>query len=99
MTVALPVMVLSFALQREAPARGGPGGQPPPAPGSRAYALENGPKLLAAERWAEAADVYAFWDHDLDRAVQSARGQPPGNGRAEQDGYRFRLLNFYFAQA
>ena len=97
-TVALLVMVLSFALPREASARGEPS-ERPPAPGSRQYAQEKGPQLLAAERWAEAAEVYAFWDYDLDRAVQFAREQPPGKGEAEQDGYRFRLLNFYFAQA
>src|SRR3712207_3217086 len=91
------LVVVSFVPPREAAVRGEPG-ERPPAPGSREYALEKGPQLLATERWAEAAEVYAFWDHDLDRAVQYAREQPPGKGEAERDGYRFRLLNFYFAQ-
>lgn len=98
LTVALVVMFLAFALPGEALVWGQPSERPAPVRGSREYAAEKGPQLLTEERWSEAAEVYSFWDHDLNQAVRLAHQRPPSKGEVEQDGYRFRLLNFYFAQ-
>ncbi|MCI0456906.1 MAG: hypothetical protein L0Z62_08005 [Gemmataceae bacterium] len=67
-----------------------------PAPGTAEYVRSVGPRLLAEQRWPEAAEVYGGWYGELEEAVLRAVQSPPGATPRERDRSALGLYNFLF---